>query len=158
MPGFSQTQLNYAAQNANMVTVLIGDQPIAFAQVVNHSLDMGAETQYGVGSPKPQEIQQLKFAPTITVSSFALTAAGKLQIQGNSQNLISLLSNNQFNLHVVDGSTGQSLYTYVGCVAGNFSENIGANAVIADDITFTAMDVLDTTGKSILNGPQALII
>lgn len=158
MPGFSQTQLNYKARNSNTVTLLIGDQPIAFAQSVSHSFDMGTEGLYGVGNPKPQEIQQMKVAPTITINNIDLTSGGMTAIQGTQQTLVSLLANNQFNIHIVDGASGQSLFTYVGCVASNFSQNIPSNQPITDDVTFLAQDVLDISGQSILNGPAALVL
>ncbi len=158
MPGFQQTQLNNSARNANTVTVLIGDQPIAFAQSVSHSFDMGAEAFYGVGNAKPQEIQQLKMSPQITVDQFNLTSQGQSRIQGNNLTLSSLLANNEFNLHIIDGQSGQSLFTYVGCVATNFNQNVPSNQVITDAISFLARDVLDQTGLSILDGPNAFTV
>lgn len=158
MPGFTQAQLKATAQNANTVAVLIGDQIIAFAQSVPHGFDLGTEGLYGVGSAKPQEIQQLKVAPQITVEQFKLTDAGLQKLQGNQITLVSLLANNEFNIHVVDGTNGTTQFTYVGCVAANFNENISANTVITDSISFLARDVLDVSGQSILNGPEAFSI
>lgn len=150
MPAFKQSALQYRARNANSVTVMVGDQVVGFAQTTSHSFDFGTQGLYGIGSAQPQEIQQLRVAPQITLDSLALTNAGK-QILGESATLSSILANNQFNMHVVDGATGDSLYTYVGCVASNFSENIPQNQPITDTITFLALDVLDQTGQSILN-------
>ena len=163
MPSFNPQQLQYSARSANSVTILIGDQPIAFAQTVSHSFDLGAEGFYGVGSAKPQEIQQLKVAPQITVDNFALTITGQLLIEAGSGSisatpLASLLANNQFNLFVIDGTSGVALFTYVGGVASNFNENIPANQPITDAITFLCLDVLDSTGQSLLTGPNALTI
>lgn len=150
MPGFNQQQLAYNARNANSVTIMVGDQPVGFAQTTSHSMDFGTEGLYGVGTAMPQEIQQLRNSMSITLDAFSLTAAGLLAL-GQPSNLASVLANNQFNLHVIDGATGQALFTYVGCVANNFSENIPANQPISDSITFTAIDVLDSTGQSIVN-------
>lgn len=150
MPAFNQQQLNYRARNANSVTILVGDQAIGFAQTASHSFDFGAEQLYGVGSSLPQEVQQLRVSPQINVDTFALTDNG-LALLGYPSNIASVLANNAFNLHVVDGMTGDSLFTYVGCVASNFSENIPANQPVSDTITFLALDVLDSTGQSILN-------
>ena len=154
MPGFNPNQLNYRAQNANSVVVLVGDQPIAFAQTTNHRFGFGSEVLYGVGNAKPQEIQQLRISPEITLDNFALTSTGNTLIQGGTK-FASIIANNQFNISVTDGTTGTVLYTYVGCVARDFSESIAANRPITDAITFDAMDVLDQTGQSILNGPNA---
>ena len=156
MPGFSQQSLNYNARSANTVIMMIGTQPILFAQTVTHSFELGTEGFYGIGSAKPQEIQQLKAAPTITLDNFQLTAAGQLASQGNNAYLSSLIANNEFNISIVDGATGVAIYTYVGCVASNFSESIPTNQPISDTVTFLALDVLDTSGQSILNGPSAL--
>jgi len=134
------------------VTVLIGDQAIGFAQTTSHTFDFGTEGIYGIGTSLPQEIQQLRVAPQITIDSFSLTQKG-LQTLGYPINLASILANTQFNLFVVDGQTQQPLFTYVGCVASNFNENIPANRPITDAVTFLAMDVLDSTGQSILNSP-----
>lgn len=154
MPGFNPSQLNYSALNANEVVLLIGAQPIAFAQTVNHRFSFGTEMLYGVGNAKPQEIQQLRIAPEVTLDNFALTSSGNNLIQGGT-NFASIIANNQFNIAVTNGVTGNVLYTYVGCVARDFSESIASNRPVTDAITFDAMDVLDQTGQSILNGPQA---
>ncbi len=154
MPAFNQQALAYKARNANSVTIMIGDQPIGFAQAVSHTFDFGTEGLYGVGSSMPQEIQQLRVAPQITIDSFALTQKG-LQALGYPANLSSILANNQFNFFVVDGPSGQAIFTSVGGVSSNFNENIAANRPITDAITFLCLDVLDATGKSILNQGNA---
>lgn len=158
MPGFNQQQLANKARNANSVTVMIGDQPIAFAQSVNHTFGFGTEALYGVGSAKPQEIQQLKNGPQITITQFALTTIGQQLIQSNQTSLASLLGNTKFNISIVDGINGTTLFTYVGCVSSDFSEDITANQIISDNLTFLAMDVLGSSGQSILNGQNALNI
>lgn len=155
MPAFNQQQVAYKARNANSVVVLIGDQPVAFAQTVNHTFGYMTEGMYGVGTAKPQEIQQLKNAPTITIDTFALTAAG-ISIITAGQTLPALLANNSFSVCIVDGITNAAQLTYVGCVCSDFNESIGANRPVTDTITFLAMDVLDPSGVSILNGPNAI--
>lgn len=157
MPGFNPQQLSYRARNANTVVVVIGDQPIAFAQTTNHTFAFGTEGLYGVGSAKPQEIQQLKIMPSITVENFNLTSVGNNLIQGGIS-FASIIANNSFNISVIDGTSNSVLFTYVGCVARDFSEAIAANRPITDTIAFDSMDVLDQTGQSILNGPSAFSI
>jgi hypothetical protein len=157
MPGFNPQTLSYRAQNANGVVVLIGDQPIAFAQTTSHRFAFGTEGLYGVGSAKPQEIQQLKIAPDITIDNFALTSVGENVIQ-NNVSFASIIANNQFNITVLDGINNIVKFTYVGCVARDFNETIAANRPITDAIAFDAMDVLDQTGQSILNGPNAFAV
>lgn len=154
MPGFNPQSLSYRARNANSVVVTIGDQPIAFAQTTNHRQPYGTEGLYGVGSAKPQEIQQLKVSPDISIDSFALTSVGNNIIQ-NGISFASIIANNQFNISVIDGISNVVLFTYVGCVAQDFNESVAANRPVTDAISFLAMDVLDQTGQSILNGPNA---
>lgn len=149
MPGFNQQQLNYSAQNANSVMVLIGTLSVAFAQTVSHSFDFGTEGFYGVGSAMPQEIQQLRVSPQITIDSFALTAAGEDALSDGTT-LAALIANNSFNFFIVDND-GNTLFTYVGGVASNFNQNIPANQPITDAITFLCMDVLGVSGLSLLN-------
>jgi hypothetical protein len=157
MPGFNPQTLSYRAQNANGVVILIGDQPIAFGQTTNHRFAFGTEAQYGVGSAKPQEIQQLKVAPDITIDNFALTSVGLNLIQ-SGVSFASIIANNQFNITVLDGINNIVKFTYVGSVVRDFSESIAANRPITDAISFDCMDVLDQTGQSILNGPNAFAI
>lgn len=157
MPGFGPTQLQYSARNSNSVVLLIGDQAVAFAQTSGHDFGFTTEQLYGIGSAKPQEIQQLRVGPTITLSEFALTQAGETLIQ-NGSSLVSLLANNNFDIHVVDGQSGKALFTYVGCVASSFNENIPANQPISDAVTFMAMDVVDNNGNSLLNIPGSFQI
>ena len=154
MPSFGAQQLNYAVQNANSVVVMIGDVPIAFAQTSAQNIDFGTESLYGIGTAKPQEIQQLKFAPTISVDSFVLTNRG-VTILSYPSNLLQVLTNNQFNLHLMD-ATGTTLLSFVGCVATGYNQNVPVNAIITQTINFQALDVLDSTGVSILNGTFAL--
>jgi hypothetical protein len=154
MPAFNQNQLVYQARSANSVVLLIGDTPVAFAQTVGHDFGYTTQQFYGVGTAKPQEIQQLRVGPTITLSEFALTQAGEELINGGVS-MVSLLSNNSFDIYVVDGKSGAALFAYVGAVASNFNENIPSNQPITDALTFMAMDVLDNNGNSLLNIPAS---
>jgi hypothetical protein len=155
MPGFTPVQTNYKARNANSVIIMIGSQPVGFAQTAPHKFSFGTEQLYGIGSALPQEIQQLKISPQITVDAFALTTAGLLALGIlPTSPLSSILANNQFNMRIIDGQTNAALFTYVGAQAGDFSEQITANQVVTDSITFLALDVLDETGNSILNSGQ----
>lgn len=149
MASFNQKAVNYRAQTGNQVAVFIGGVAIAFAQTVAHSIDFGSQSYYGVGSAMPQEVQQLKVQPQITITAFALTQHG-LDASGQSGGLASFLANNQFNFLIVDRE-GNHLFTYVGGVSQNFSESIPTNQAITDTLTFLCLDVLDTSGQSILN-------
>lgn len=154
MPGFSQRQLNYSAKNANTVVVLIGDVEIAFAQAVDHTFDFGTDGLYGVGSAKPQEIQQLRVSPQITINQLALTEQGVARLTGGVT-LMQLLANNSFNFFVVNGASNSTYVTYVGGVCSNFSESIPSNQPISDSYSFLCLDALDVNGQSLLDGPNA---
>src|ERR1019366_7045458 len=120
MPGYSPIQVANSARNANTVAIAIGDNPVAFGQTTNHSFALGAEQLYGIGSAKPQEVQQLKMAPQITVDAFALTDQG-VSLLASGQMLAYLLAGNAFDIYVLDGlSSDTTLFAYVGCKAGNF--------------------------------------
>lgn len=154
MPGFSPQSLAYRVANANAALIVIGDQVLAFCQTTTHSFAFGTEPLYGVGTAKPQEIQQLRVLPSITVDNFALSEVGTTLLEGG-QSFASIIANNQFTISVVDGITGLTRFSYIGCTANDFNETVAANRPITDAITFTAMDVLDQTGQSILNGQNA---
>jgi hypothetical protein len=154
MPSFNQQALQYRARNANKVTVLIGDQPIGFAQTVSHTFDFGTTPLYGVGNRMPQEIQQLRTAPQITIDAFSLTQQG-LNVLGYPSEFSSILAENEFNFAIKDGITGNILKTYVGGVCSNFNQNIPANSMVTDAITFLCADVLGPNGTSILTEPDA---
>ena len=154
MPGFNAQQLAYKVQSGNSVVIMIGDQVIAFAQTSDQAVDFGGEGLYGIGTAKPQEIQQLKFTPSITLTSFVLTTQG-IAVLDYPSNLLQVLANNSFDIHVMD-QNGLPLLTFTQCVASNYSQNVPVNAIITENLTFLAMDVLDPTGTSILNGNFAL--
>ena len=154
MPGFNAQQLNYTVLSGNAVTVSIGNETVAFAQVSTQNVDFGTEGLYGIGTAKPQEIQQLKFTPSITLTAFVLTQNG-ISVLNYPSNLLSVLANNSFNVNVTD-SNGNTIVSFIGCVANGFTQNVPANAIVTEDITFLALDVLDSTGTSILNGNFAL--
>jgi len=155
MPGYTPQQLNYLVQNANQVMVSIGDAVVAYAQTAPHSIDFGTEALFGIGETTPQEIQQLRILPQITVEFFALTQEG-LTLLGNSTRLSYSLANNQFDLHIIDGQTNTVVFTYVDAVAQNFTETVSANRPVINSVPFIAMDVLDNTGNSILNSNGSL--
>jgi hypothetical protein len=158
VPGFGAKQLNYAALNANSVAVLIGDIVVAFAQTASYSFGFGTEAYYGIGSAMPQEIQQLRVGPDISIDSIVLTAAGTTLLQGGTD-ISTLLANNAVDLHVTSGTTNpQVLFTYVGCVASNFSESVSANRPVTRTISFMALDVLSKDGTSILNSGSAFTV
>lgn len=157
MPGYAQSTLAYQARNANSVTVMVGDTVVAFAQTTAHAFGFGAEHLHGIGSALPQEIQQLRITPNISIDAFSLTATGITLLAGGN-NIATLLGNNQFDLHIVDGTTNKVIFTYVGSVAQNFSQNIAANQPITESIAFLAMDVLDDTGTSVLNTNSAFSV
>lgn len=156
MPGYNQQQLNYKVRSANAVSILIGDQVVGFGQTTSPSQDYGTEALYGIGNPKPAEIQMLRFSQTITLDSFQLTAEG-LQYFGINTPLSQILANNSFDLFILDLS-GNAILSYVGCVASNYNINVPTNQIITEAITFQCLDVLGVDGQSILNGPAALPI
>ena len=157
MPGYNQTTIANSARNANTVAVMVGDQIVAFAQTASHTFTFGTDQLYGVGSALPQEIQQMRISPSITLSAFALTASGITLLAGGN-NIAYMLGNNQFDLHIVDGQTNEPLFTYVGCVAQSYAETITANQPVGQDIPFLAIDVLNNNGVSILNSDSAISV
>ena len=154
MPGYNQTQLNYKVLNGNACSLFVGDHLIGFATASSPAWDMGTDAYYGIGSSKPQEIQQLRMSMTINVDKLRLTAEGE-SFFGESTPLVNILANNQFNIYVSDIS-GNPFLAYVGCVASNEGTNITTNAAVSETISFLAMDILDVDGNSILNGNNAL--
>lgn len=149
MPAYNQTQLLYKVQNANACSIMVGDLVIGFGQTMAPSIDMGAEGLYGIGSAKPQEIQQLKFTNTITLDRYLLTKEGEAFF-GVATPLWALLANNYFDFFLLDPD-GTAFMAYVGAVAQNNNMNIAANTPITQAMSFLALDVLDSTGLSVLN-------
>ena len=153
MPGFNQKQVANNVRNANTVEILLGDQVVMFAQTVGHQISMGAEQLYGIGSGKPQEIQQLRFSPSFSLDSFSLTQAG-LDLFQSGVNLDYILAGNQFDMHVLDGLTNTVAYSYVGAKAQNMSQSVSSNAPVRSNYSFLAMDVLDPDGDSIMDSKE----
>ena len=153
MPGYNQQQLLYKVQNANAVSIMLGDQLIGFAQSVATAIDMGGDGLYGIGSAKPQEIQQLKFTNTITLDRFRLTAEG-IAYFGETADLVTVLAYNAFNFFLLD-TDGSAFLSYVGAVAGSTNMNIATNQPLTEGTSFLALDVLDSDGNSVLNSNSA---
>lgn len=149
MPSYNQQQLNYIAQNANGCKVMIGAVVVAYAQTATPTWDMGAQQLYGIGSPNPQEIQQLRNSPSISVEFMELTAQG-ITLLGTGSRLVYTLGNTQTDISIID-STGAPIFTYVGCVANTDSITITTNQVLLETVSFLAMDILNASGDSILN-------
>lgn len=154
MPSFQQQQLNYKVLNANAVTIMIGDIVVGFGQTSSPSTDFGTEQLYGIGSAKPQEIQQLKISPSVNIDSFQLSDSG-LAFLGYPSSMLEVLANNSMDFHIMD-ATGVPILSYVGSVSSNFSLNIPANQPVTQTVSFLCMDVLNALGVSILNSNSAL--
>lgn len=156
MPGFNAKQAANNARNGNTVAVMLGDQIIAFAQTLGHQIPFGTEQLYGIGTSKPQEVQQLRMSPAFTLDTFALTEAGVTLLQGGL-NLDYILAGNAFDMHVFDGLTNTVLFSYVGAKAQNLSQNVPTNAIVRTTYSFLALDVLDPQGNSIMDDHQNAI-
>lgn len=154
MPSFNAQKVSYRARSANTVMIMIGDQDIGFAQTMSLTFDFGSEQLYGIGTQMPQEVQQLRVSPTITLDSFALTANG-IALLGYTANLSTILAGNNFTITVLDKDKTTVLFTYKGCTASNFNENIPTNRPIMDAITFMCLDVVNSAGDSVLNSGNA---
>jgi hypothetical protein len=154
MPGFNQKQLAYGVRNGNMVTIMLGDIVVGFGQTSSASNDWGTEGLYGIGSEKPQEIQQLRISPTVSIDSFQLSEAG-IAIMGYPSSMLEVLSNNNFDFHVMN-EKALPILTYAGAVAQNFNLNIPANQPITESVSFLALDILNAAGVSILNSNSAI--
>jgi hypothetical protein len=158
MPGFNPQQVANNVANGNQVEIWLGDQIVFFAQTSGHQFPFGAEQLYGIGSALPQEVQQLRVSPQISLDSFALTTQGVNALQGGND-IRYLLAGNQFDIHIYDGLTNTVKFTYVGAKCQNFAESIPTNAPIRDTYSFMAMNVLNSAGESIVNtGENALSI
>ena len=162
MPGYNAASIANNARSGNTCSILIGQQLLAFGQTIAHSMPMGTEQLYGIGTSKPQEIQQLRMSPQLSLDYFELTKVG-LQLLANNQNLSYILAGTQFDIHVLGvdppDQAQSTLFTYVGCKAQNFSANIPTNGIIRETVTFLALDVLDANGVSIMDtGQNALTV
>lgn len=153
MPSYNQQQLAYKVQNANACSIMMGEQLIGFGQTAATGIDMGGEGLYGIGSAKPQEIQQLKFTNTFTLDKFRLTAEG-LAFFGETVQLQTLLAYNSFNFFLLD-TDGTAFLSYVGAVCTTTNVNITVNQPLTEGLSFLALDVLDADGNSVLNSNSA---
>ncbi len=147
---FQATPLNYKVQNTNSVSILMGSEPIAFAQSSSFGINFGTIPLKGIGSAKPQEILQDDFTPTISINSLVMTPGGLNLVQSpGSQSAV--LANSSYTILML-GEGFLPIYYFVGCVCNDFNVSLSANAPMSQTMTFTAMDVLDPFGISILVG------
>lgn len=158
MPGYNAQQIANNVLNGNNVAVQIGDTTVAFGQTSGHQVAMGAEQLYGIGTAKPQEVQQLRMSPAISIDAFTLTSAG-LTLLADGQRLEYMLAGKSFDITVLDGSVTPNapMFTYIDCKAQNMGQNIPANAPIRSSFSFLALDVLDNKGNSILDSGDNLL-
>lgn len=149
MAGYSPTALANKVRNGNSVSILVGDQIVGFAQNLTVATGTGAESLYGVGSAKPQENQQLRFSINVSLDSLELTEEG-MNYFGITTSWAEVIMGNKLTFHEVDYA-GNTLRTVVGCVAENFTVTTPVNQPITQTTSFIGMDVLNSSGKSILS-------
>lgn len=153
MPSFNATALNYKVQNGNSVVIMVGEQVIGFGQSSTSGVDFGSDTLYGIGSSLPGEIQQLKLAPSISLSTLMLTTFGLTYI-GQPTTWLEVLANTEMDFHIVDGN-GDVMLTYKACTCGSYSSDISANQPITEQTQWSALDVLNSAGNSVLASNSA---
>jgi hypothetical protein len=154
MASFNATSLNYKVRNGNSVIISFGSVIVGFGQSSTNGVSFGTEPLYGIGSSLPGEIQQLKISPTLNMSALQLTSAG-LAALGQPSSWLSIVANTQLNFTITDGATGTVLLTYVACTCDSYSSDIPANAPITESTQWMALDVLDSTGTSVLASNSA---
>lgn len=137
---------------------MVGDLVVAFAQTSGGQISFGTEQLYGVGTALPQEVQQLRVSPSFSLDAFSLTANG-LTVLGAGQRLEYILAGKSFDMHVIDGITNTTLYSFISAKAQNVSLSVPANAPLRTTYAFLALDVTDIFGNSIINaGDNAIAI
>jgi hypothetical protein len=158
LPGYNGKAQANMALSGNNVAIAIGDIVVAFAQTVGHQIPMGGTQLYGVGTSKPQEIQQLIMSPQVSLDSFALTQQGVVLLSANTDLFFSL-AGFVYDIHLLDGTVQplRTMLSYIGCKAQNAAESIPTNAPIRRTITFLAMDVLDPNGNSVISAQDNAI-
>jgi hypothetical protein len=157
MPGFNAQAIVNKIRTGNGVAILVGDVPVGFGQTSSNTLAFNLERFFGIGSKKPQEQQQLRYEPSITLDTFQLTQAG-LTFFGYTSTWLSILVNSQLNITLVDQS-GNAILTFVSCTAADYTSTVPANQPVTEATTFMAMDIWDSSGTSILNdGASALLV
>ncbi len=158
MPGYSPQVIANSVMTGNNVAVMVGDQVVAFAQTSGSQISFGTEQLYGIGTAKPQEVQQLRVSPSFSLDAFSLTAQG-LTVLGGGQRLEYILAGQSFDMHVLDSITNTILYTFIAAKAQNVSMNVPANAPLRTTYAFLALDVIDTLGDSIIDaGDNAIAV
>ena len=156
MPGYAPQTITNNVMTGNNVAVMVGDLVVAFAQTSGSQISFGTEQLYGVGTARPQEVQQLRVSPSFSLDAFSLTAHG-LVVLGGSQRLEYILAGKSFEMHLLDGVANAILYTYIGAKAQNVSHNIPANAPLRTTYAFLALDVIDNLGNSIIDAGDNVI-
>lgn len=149
MPNINAEALKYAIRNSNDVQITLGTDTVAFGQTLTDSVAFGTDSFCGVGTARPQEIQQLRITPSITLDFLSLTAKGRTLLN-NPTDWLTVLNQNSFDIHLLD-SSGSTFRTYAGAVADNCSHSGSTDQPITAPITFQARDVLDANGISVFH-------
>ncbi len=150
MPGYTPQTIANSVQTGNNVAVMVGDQVVAFAQTSGGQVSFGTEQLYGIGTALPQEVQQLRVSPSFSLDAFSLTANGLTSL-GGGQRLEYILAGKSFDMHVIDGITNTTMYSFIGAKAQNVSLSVPSNAPLRSTYAFLALDVVDLYGNSITN-------
>jgi hypothetical protein len=143
----------YRARNGNQCIIFVGATPIAFAEAFDFTIDYGAQQVYGIGSEKPQDLQQLKFAPRFSLRSIELTTQGQLLVGSGQANLRNYLGNNYFNVGVFTADDSIIDLTFLMAMATSVRTTIPANGLVTDTFDCLAMDVINELGQSLAGNP-----
>ena len=99
MPNINAEALKYAIRNSNDVQITLGTDTVAFGQPLTDSVAFGTDSFYGVGTARPQEIQQLRITLSITLDFLSLTAKGRTLLN-NPTDWLTVLNQNSFDISV----------------------------------------------------------
>lgn len=151
--GYTPIPAVYRARNGNQCVIFVGTTPIAFAEAFDFTIDYGAQQVYGIGSEKPQDLQQLKFAPRFSLRSIELTAEGVGLVGSGQNNLRNYLGNNYFNVGVFTADDAIIDLAFLMAMATSVRTTIPANGLVTDTFDCLAMDAINVLGLSLAGDP-----
>jgi hypothetical protein len=158
MPGYQPQQIANNVMTGNNAVIMVGDEVVMFAQTSGSQVSYGTEQLYGVGTAKPQEVQQLRVSPSFSLDALTLTQHG-MNLYGAGTRLEYILAGKSFNIHIVDGVSKTTLYTHVNAKAQNVNTAVPANAPLRSTYAFLSLDVIDKNGNSLIDaGDNAIAV
>lgn len=132
---------NLKVRSANLARIYMDGKEVGLLQNCRGSDDYSLDPASGIGEIHVAEYVPTLARHTVTASKLALRKTSLFKMGVIPENGEAVLKGNVFDIEIYDKATGEVLRKYIDCSFSSGDIDIQKHAVVAQNVTFMALDV-----------------